>query len=76
MVELGVVYFKRETMFKIWYLRFVLNYHAHFHDHVSPKQGLTTQNQYCFSKWDTIGISAKNEHFCYGADKGPYRHPL
>ena len=63
-------------MFKIWYLRFILNYPAHFHDHVTPKVGLTLQNQYYFSKWDTIGkISAKNENFCYGGEKGPYGHP-
>ena len=50
--------------------RFVLNYLTHFHEHVTPKLGLTLQNQYCFRKWDTIS----NEDFCYGAQKGPYGH--
>ena len=63
-------------MFKIWYLRFILNYPTHFHDHGTPKLGLTLQNQYCFSKWYIKGdASAKKQHFCYGAGKGPYGHP-
>ena len=71
-----MIYFKKETVFKIWYLRFILSYPTHFHNHVTPKLGLTLQNQYCFSKWDTISnVSAKNEDFCYGAEKGPYGHP-
>ena len=63
-------------MFKIWYFRFILNYPTHFYNHVTPKLGLTLQNQYCFSKWDTIcNVTAKHEDFCYGAEKGPYGHP-
>ena len=37
----GMIYFKREAMFKIWYLGLILNYPTHFHDHVTPKLGLT-----------------------------------
>ena len=48
-------------MFKIRYLRFILNYPTHFHDHVNPKLGLTLQNQYCFSKWDAIGNASVKE---------------
>ena len=51
----GVIYFKRETVFKIWYLRFILNYPNHFHNHLTLKLGLMLQNQYYFNKWHTIG---------------------
>ena len=34
-VQLGVIYFKRQSVFKIWYLRYILNYPTHFHDHVT-----------------------------------------
>ena len=51
-------------MFKIWPLRFILKYPTHSHDHATPKLGLTLQNQYCFSKWDTTGnASAKMKTF-------------
>ena len=54
-------------MFKIWYLRFILNYPTYFHDHVTPKLGLTLQNQNCFSKRDTISnVSAKKEDLLRG----------
>ena len=57
-------------MFKIWYLKLVLNYPIHF----TPKLGLMLQNQYCFSKRDIIGnASTNNEDFCYGA--GKWTHP-
>ena len=71
-----MIYFKIETVFEIWYLRFILNYPSHLKDYVTPKLGLTLQNQHCFSMWDTIGNVAKNEDFYSGAGKGPYGHPV
>ena len=51
--------------------RFILNYPTHFHDHVTPKLGLTLQTQNCICMWDTISnVSANNEDFSYGAKKG------
>ena len=75
---MGVIYFKRETVFKLVYLSFIFNYSVHSHDHVSQKLGFTLQNQYCFSKWDTIGnVSAnKLKIFVTGLKKVPYGpHP-
>ena len=67
-----MVHFKRETVFKIWYLRFILNYPTHFHHHVTPKLGFTLQNQYCV----TGNVSAKMKTFCFGGrKKGPFGHP-
>ena len=52
------------------------DYPTLFHDNVTPKLGLTLQNQCRFSKWDTIGdVSAKIGDFCYGAEKWSYGHP-
>ena len=42
---------KRETVFKIWYLKF-----NHFH-YVTPKLRLMLKDQYYFSKWNTKGIT-------------------
>ena len=49
-VYLGVIHFKRETVVKIWYHKFILNYPTHSHDHVTPKLSPTLQNEYRFSK--------------------------
>ena len=49
-------------MFKLWYLRLILNYPIDFHDHITPTLWLTLQFRYNLSKWDTISkVSAKNE---------------
>ena len=66
-----MIYFKRDTVLKICYLRFILNYPTHFYDNVTPKLGLTLQNQYCFRKWNTIW----NEEFYNGSGNRIYGQP-
>ena len=41
--QLCVIYFQRDSVFKICYVRFILNYPTHSHDHVIPKLRLTLQ---------------------------------
>ena len=59
-------------------LRFILSYPTHFHNHVTPKLGLTLQNQNCFSKWDTISnVSAKKKRLLLrGRKKALWKPPL
>ena len=53
------------------YLSLILNYPTHYYDHVTPKLGLTLQNQYCFGKLDTTNNIPAN---MFRAGNGPSGH--